>query len=168
MDLNDTPEIVLTAYVVGRYLSIYKTNTIYETVFVGPPVFFDFRRIDTPGISLRRSLVNILVLGLFGFGRDDAYIFDQNQSRPIGKPVRQEILGTINWNAADTANAWFRPDVGRVYLNIPTGNSTWPNKVWAWTCSASPAGANWPATAWLMKPARPMRSMPRRPTALPI
>jgi hypothetical protein len=132
VDLNDTAEQVMTAAVMGRWMSIYKTSTIYNTVFIGAPVYFDFRRIDTPGISLRRSLVQIPMLGLFGFGRDDAYIFDQNQSRPIGKPVRQEILTKINWQGADTANAWVRPDIGRVYFNVPF-TATTPDNAYSYS-----------------------------------
>jgi len=150
VDLNDSSEQLLTGLVMGRWLTLYKTSIVYNVVFVGPPVYFDFRRIETPGTAARRTVAQILMLGLFAQGRDDEYIFDQSQSRPIGRPVRQEILAKMDWQGADAAFAWVRPDVGRVYLHLPFNRADHtPDNVYSYSYQDGPwmPEGPYPATA---------------------
>lgn len=133
VDLSDTAEQTQTADVFGRWMAIYKQRSIYNTSFIGLPVFFDFRRLDTPGILARRTLVRIPNLGLFALGPDDVYVNDSTQARPIGKPIRQQLFSNLNYAAVDSAHAYVRPDLGRVYLNVPFGSAVTPDTTFAYS-----------------------------------
>ena len=104
-------------------MSIYKTVTIYNTLYVGPPVYFSFTRIDQPGTIAPRTIVQIPMLGYMALGRDDVYIFDGNQPRPIGKPIRQELFANLDYTDVFAFHAWQRPDLGRIYLNVSYGRA---------------------------------------------
>ena len=150
VDLVDTAEQVLSATVTSRWMSVYKTSTIYNVLFVGPPVFFDFTRLDQPGTIAPRTIVEIPMLGYFALGKDDVYIFDGNQSRPIGKPIRQDLFMKLNYTDAYAPFAWVRPDLGRVYLHVPFTTAT-PDNVYTYSYLEGqwmPEGP-YPATAGL-------------------
>lgn len=131
--LDDTPEPVEAADVLGRAMAIFKQNTIYVTTFVGPPVWFDFTRRDLPGILCRRTLTRVPVLGLFYQGARDHFIFDGLTATPIGKPVRREIMATLNQAARNAAMAWTDPVRGRCYVSLPTGAATTPTVLYTYS-----------------------------------
>jgi hypothetical protein len=133
VDLGDVPEILMGATVSGRWMTVYKQHALYNVTFVGPPIYFDFRRIDAPGTIATGSLLKIPQLGVFYLGSDDVYLFDGSMAHPIGKPIRRELFKNLDWNALDSIVAFLREDVGRVYLCVPFAPSNgYPNMVYTY------------------------------------
>lgn len=130
--LDDTPEPLMTADTISRWMAIFKTHTIYIITYLGYSPWYDIRRLDAPGVLCRRTLVRLPVLGLFYQGPDDQYTFDGNQPTPIDKPVRKEILRLLNPEAHDAAVAWVDAKRGRVYVSLPTATAT-PDTIYTYS-----------------------------------
>jgi hypothetical protein len=134
VELDDTQEAIQAAEITDRWMAIAKTNTWYVTTYIGPPVWFDFRRRDTDAVLCRRTLLRLPAgLGLFALGPDDVIIFDGNNSTPIGKPIRKELFTTLNRLGLDTAVSYLDNLRGRVYLSIPTSTTLTPDLVYSYS-----------------------------------
>jgi hypothetical protein len=125
VDLDDTQEELMAAEIIDRWMAIAKTHNWYLVTYIGSPVWFDFRRRDTDGVLARRTLVRLpMGLGLFALGPNDVILFDGNNSTAIGKPIRKELLTTLNRNALNACVAWRDELRGRIYLSVATSADT--------------------------------------------
>lgn len=124
----------------GEYGVIFQERSIWRMTYVGSPVIFQFDKIeDNKGTPAPGSVIKIgnyiAYLGIDGF-----YIFDGNQSIPIGfNQVDKTFYNEVDQNYLYNVSAAVDPTNQIIYWSYPaTGNTGGrPNKILMYNYSAN-------------------------------
>jgi hypothetical protein len=136
-------------------LIIYKNDSIHVLNMDGatPLTDWDLKPLSVAvGCSAGRTVQDIgndhIFLANDGVRLLSRTTFDKLRVGVISDPIR-DIIDGINWDAIDTANAWF--ENGLYILNIPTGTSTVPDRTVIWDSIAAQRNGD-PNSAWTTVP----------------
>lgn len=118
--LLDTPGRLLAGRALGNDFVAYKANSMYLGRYVGLPLIWEWQRIPgNVGTFGQESVVSVNNAHYF-IGKDDIYVFDGTQVRPIGNGIKKWFFS--NLNATTRANIRGIADATRdlIYWYYPT------------------------------------------------
>ncbi len=131
--LTQTPGGITAARAFGNTLVVYKKNSMYLGVYVGPPNIWEFSLIPgSAGAMSQEVVVNIgtpenpkqLIMG-----EDDFYIYDGSRPVPIGENrIKQEVFGSLLQSRYYACTALHDRNNSLVYFYWPSGDSQIPDK----------------------------------------
>ena len=136
-DLLETPGPVLTMQTILDKLFVFKTDSIWECIYVGSPNIFTILPVVT-GVGLSAKASVDVVTGTGGnaeaiifLGNDDVYIFDGRIATPIGGEFIQKYIFGVN-SIVDpvyrgrSVGKYIKEDK-QYWLTLPLTGSTYPN-----------------------------------------
>jgi len=132
--LRDDP-FPITGLSVNRRFTVYKERSIIVGTPVGQasqPVRYE--TINTAGVGLWAP-GTLAKLGSFDafLGSDDFYTFDATGApQPLASPIRELLLGGINYDRLAQTHALHDPENGEVVWFIPMGEDRFAKDAWVW------------------------------------
>jgi hypothetical protein len=116
----------------GNTIIVYKKNSMYLGVNVGPPVVWEFQLI--PGDAGALSQEVVVNIGspenpkhIF-MGEDDFYVYDGSKPIRVGtNRVRQEVFGALFQSRSGACKALHDKKNSLVYFYYPTSDTIKPN-----------------------------------------
>lgn len=131
--LTQTPGGITAARAFGNTLVVYKKNSMYLGVYVGPPNIWEFSLI--PGSAGAMSQEVVVNIGTpenpkhLIFGEDDFYIYDGSRPIPIGENrIKQEVFGALLQSRHYACTALLDKKNSLVYFYWPSSDSQIPDK----------------------------------------
>lgn len=104
-DMSDTPGDITGLAKLGDDILVFKARNLYHGTYIGPPLIWSFRRVQTYcGAPSQESIIE-LENGVYFVGQDDFYVYDGTTPRRLGAGVR----------------FWFQNRVDRNFLEKITG-----------------------------------------------
>lgn len=117
----------------GSTLMVFKKNSLFIGVNVGPPVIWEFGLV--PGAAGAMSQEVVVNIGtpenpkLIFMGEDDFYLYDGSRPIPLGtNRVKTEVFGTLLGSRYYACTALHDRTNNLVYFYYPTVDSVSPNK----------------------------------------
>jgi hypothetical protein len=117
----------------GSSLIVYKKNSMYLGVNVGPPNVWEFSLI--PGDAGALSQEVVVNIGTpehpkhIVMGEDDFYVYDGSKPIRVGtNRVKQEVFGSLTQSRYYACTSLHDRENSRVYFYYPTVDSAIPNK----------------------------------------
>lgn len=110
-DFQDIQDLgAITGLVGGEYATILMEKGIVRAQYVGSPLIFEFDKVQTSrGCKVSGSVVN-LGRNVFYLSDDGFYVFDGQQSSPIGaEKINKYFLGRFQSNFANRMSAVIDP-----------------------------------------------------------
>ena len=136
-DLLETPGPVLAMQTILDKLFVFKTDSIWECIYVGSPNIFTILPVVT-GVGLSAKATVDIVTGTGGnaeaiifLGNDDVYVFDGRVATPIGGEFIQKYIFGVN-SIVDpvyrgrSIGKYIKEDK-QYWLSVPLTGSTYPN-----------------------------------------
>lgn len=122
--LLDTPGAIRAAKRLGRDCVVYKERSMYLGRYVGPPVIWDFQLISSDvGALSQESVVDTGTAQLF-ISRDNFWIYDGSQPRPIGAPIREWFFTNSDSSFRYKTKAYYDKFKNRVWwFYAPNGSA---------------------------------------------
>ena len=117
----------------GNTIVVYKKNSMFLGVNVGPPTVWEFNLIPgTAGAMSQEVVVNIGTpenpKHIF-MGEDDFYLYDGSKPVPIGSNrVKRTVFSELVQSRFYACKALHDPRENRVYFYYPAVDSVFPNK----------------------------------------
>jgi hypothetical protein len=131
--LTQTPGGITAGRAFGNTIVVYKKNSMYLGVNVGPPNIWEFNLI--PGSAGALSQEVVLNIGTpenpkhLIMGEDDFYIYDGSKPIPIGENrIKQEVFGTLLQSRYYACTALHDKKNSLVYFYWPSRDSQLPDK----------------------------------------
>jgi hypothetical protein len=131
--LEETPGGITAGRRFGNVIVVYKKNSMFLGINVGPPNIWQFDLI--PGSAGALSQEVVVNIGTpdnpkhIFMGEDDFYVFDGAQPRPIGtNRVRSQVFGELLQSVYYASTALHDKRNSLVYFYYPTTDSPKPNK----------------------------------------
>lgn len=131
--LTATPGSITAARRFGNTVIVYKKNSMFLGVNVGPPTVWEFNLIPgTAGAMSQEVVVNIGTpenpKHIF-MGEDDFYLYDGSKPVPIGSNrVKKTVFGELVQSRSYACKALHDPRENRVYFYYPAVDSVLPGK----------------------------------------
>lgn len=121
--LLDTPGEIRAAKRLGQDVVVYKERSMYLGRYVGPPVIWAFQLISSDvGALSQESVVDTGTAHLF-ISRDNFWIFDGSQPRPIGAPIREWFFANSDSTYRYKTQAYYDKFTDRVWwFYAPNGS----------------------------------------------
>ena len=136
-DLLETPGPVLTMQTILDKLFVFKTDSIWECIYVGSPNVFIIVPVVT-GVGLSAKATVDVITGAGGnaeavifLGNDDVYIFDGRTATPIGGEFIQKYIFGANsiidpGYRGRSIGKYIKEDK-QYWLSVPLTGLTYPN-----------------------------------------
>jgi hypothetical protein len=131
--LTATSGSITAARRFGSTIVIYKKNSMFLGVYVGPPTIWEFSLI--PGQAGAMSQEVVVNIGTpenpkhIFMGQDDFYLYDGSKPIPLGtNRVKQQVYGSLLQSRSYACTALHKPNESLVYFYYPTSDSTIPDK----------------------------------------
>lgn len=131
-DLTESPGSITAGRKFGNYLIVYKKNSMYVGVNVGPPNVWQFDLIPgTAGALSQEVVVNVgtpenpkhIVMG-----EDNFYSFDGSRPVPIGtNQVKEHVFRSLQQNRSYACLALHVSKDNLIYFYYPTSDTALPN-----------------------------------------
>jgi hypothetical protein len=130
--LEETPGGITAARRFGNTLIVYKKNSMFRGVYVGPPNIWQFDLI--PGSAGAMSQEVVVNIGTpdnpkhMFMGEDDFYVFDGARPIPLGSNrVKLDVFGSLVQSRYYACKALHDSKNSLVYFYYPTADSVIPD-----------------------------------------
>lgn len=131
--LTATPGPITAARRFGNTLVVYKKNSMYLGVYVGPPNIWEFSLIPgQAGAMSQESVVNIGTpenpIHIF-MGEDDFYKYDGSRPVRLGSNrIKRQVFSELIQSRYYACKAQHVPKEGQVYFYYPVVDSVFPGR----------------------------------------
>ena len=121
VDLADEPDAITGLYVQNENLMVFKRRTIYYGQFVGPPVFYTFRRgVSGIGCVSAATIKEWKDGAVIWLGDDGVYIGGFGRTpQLVSSAINPRIRSTVSLSRLKQARALLDADLGFYHLFLP-------------------------------------------------
>jgi len=133
-NLDSTPGIISAAQALRSGIALYKDAAIHMGHFVGPPFFWDFRKIsDEIGVPNQEAVANLGDYHLIP-GQDDFYKFDGFTLERIPNNMKEWFFSHLDGPNKDKMAARWDIENSLVFWHFPTSEASPEGSLDAWIC----------------------------------